>query len=135
MGPLRARKAAEVKDNIQEVMQLAGQYVHPRRLSQAIRNGEIWEGPGSIRVRAKSILLPMDEMSMLASSATYLPTRIEFRTIHDGRPVVITADYRQLPGGPAVMSHMTVQIPSEDALVHVESYDFARSGNTSQLTY
>jgi hypothetical protein len=54
MGPLRARKVAEVKDTIQEVMQLAGRYASPQQLSQAIQKGEIWEGHGALRVQSRS---------------------------------------------------------------------------------
>ena len=50
MGPLRARKAAETKESVQEVMQLARRYASPQQLSQAIQKGEVWEGQGRLRV-------------------------------------------------------------------------------------
>jgi hypothetical protein len=126
MGPLRARKAAEIKDDIQDVMQLAARYTNPQQLGMAIRKGEIWEGPGTLRVQARSLILPLDEMNMVVSSATYLPVRAEFRSQHEGRPVTIAVDYQPLANGPSMMSHMTVHIPGDDVLVQVESFDFVR---------
>ena len=126
MGPLRVRKAAEVKESVQEVMQLAGRYASPQLLSQAIQRGEIWEGRGTLRVQARSLILPADEMMMLVNGATYLASRIDIKTQHEGSPVAISIDCQQLPGGPSMMARMTVQIPGEDIVVNVESFDFAR---------
>jgi len=126
MGPLRARKAAETKESIQEVMQLARRYASPEQLSQAIQKGDVWEGQGRLRVEAQSVILPRDEMMMAVNSGTYLATRIEFKTQHEGSPVTITMDYQQLPNGPSMMTRMTVQIPGEDIVVNVESFDFVR---------
>ncbi|MGJ5819911.1 hypothetical protein [Paludibaculum fermentans] len=126
MGPIKARKAAEIKDDIQDVMQLAGQYTNPHQLSQAIRKGEIWEGQGSLRIRARSIIFPADEMNMVVSSASCLPVRVEFKTQHEGRPVMIEADYQQLANGPNMLVQMTVRIPGDDVVVRVESFDFMR---------
>ena len=126
MGPLRARKAAETKESVQDVMALARQYASPQQISQAIQKGEIWEGPGRLRVQARYIILPVDEMAMQVNGSTYLATRIDFKTQYEGSPVAIAVDYEQLPGGPSVMRRMTVQIPKEDIVVNVESFGFVR---------
>lgn len=126
MGPLRARKANEIKDDVQDVMQLAARYSNPQELSQAIRKGEIWEGQGSLRVRSRSILLPVDEMMMTVNTASYLPTKIDFKTMYEGSPVDIAIDYMQLPNGPNMATRMTVRIPSDNIVVIVDSYDFVR---------
>ena len=126
MGPLRARKAAEVKESVQEVMQLAAQYAHPQQLSRAIQKAEIWEGPGALRLQARSVILPIDEMTIQVDGATYLATKIDCKTQHEGNPVAIAIDYQQLPNGPSMVTRMTVQIPNEHIVVHVESYDFVR---------
>jgi hypothetical protein len=126
MGPLRARKVAEVKDSIQQVMQLARRYASPQLLSDAIRKGETWEGPHTLRVQARSVLLPVDEMTMQVNGPTYLATRIDFKTQYEGSSVAIAIDYQQLPGGPSMMTRMTVQVPKENIIVNVELFDFAR---------
>src|SRR5262245_31778967 len=126
MGPLRARKAAEIKDSVQEVMQLAGQYASPQQLSQAIQKGEIWEGRGALRVQARSLILQTDEMTMLVDAATYLASRIDIKTEHEGSPVNIGFDYQKLPNGPSMMTRMTAQIIKEGVVVNVESFDFVR---------
>jgi hypothetical protein len=126
MGPFRARKAADVKESVQEVMQLARQYSSPQQLSQAIQKGEIWEGQGRFRVQARALILPLDEMMMTVSSGTYLATRIDFKTQYEGSPVAISVEYENLPNGPSMMTRMTVQIPKEDIVVNVESFDFVR---------
>lgn len=126
MGPLRAHKAAEVKDSVQEVMQLAARYANPRQIGQAIQHGEIWEGQGTLRVQSRAVILPQDEMTMLVNSASYLATRADFRTQHDGKPVAIGLDYQQLPNGPSMLARMTVQMPMDNIVVNVESFDFVR---------
>ena len=126
MGPLRARKVAEVKDSIQQVMQLAWRYASPQLLSDAIRKGEIWEGPHTLRVQTRSVLLPVDEMTMQVNGPTYLATRIDFKTQYEGSSVAIAIDYQQLPGGPSMMTRMTVQVPKENIIVNVQLFDFAR---------
>jgi hypothetical protein len=126
MGPLRARKAADTKEAIQEVMQLAGRYAGSQLLAQAVQKGEIWEGQGRLKVQARSVVLPMDEMTMAVSGSTYLATRIDFKTQYEGSPVAIAIHYEQMPNGPSMMTRMTVQIPKEDIVVNVESFDFVR---------
>ena len=106
--------------------QLAGRYANPQQLSQAIQKGEIWEGNGALRIQTRSLILPMDEMTILVNGATYLATRIDCKTQHEGSPVAIAIDYQQMPNGPSVMARMTVQIPEEHVVVNVESYDFVR---------
>lgn len=126
LGPILARKAADVRNSVQEVMQLAGRYANPQGLAQAIRKGEIWEGQGSLRVQARSVLLPMDEMMMLVNGSTFLPIKVDIKTHYEGSPVAIALDYQQLPNGPSLVARMTVQIPHEGIVVNVESYDFVR---------
>src|SRR5689334_4911132 len=72
MGPLMARKANETKTDVQEVMQLAGRYANPRELAQAIQKGEIWEGQSGMRVQARAVILPVDDVSIGISRATFL---------------------------------------------------------------
>jgi len=126
MGPLMARKAAHVKESVEEVMQLAGRYANPQEIAQALRRGEVWEGPGSLKVRSRSVILPSDEVTIAVNTSSLLPARIDIQTRHEGSPVVIAIDYDQLPGGPSMMTRMTVRIPGEDIVVNVESYDFMR---------
>lgn len=126
MGPIRARKVAEVKESVMEVMQLARQYASPQQLSQSIQKGEVWEGQGSLRIQARAMILPMDEMTVVFSGSTYLPKRMDCKTQHDHSPVTISVDYEKLPNGPSMMTRMTVQIPKENIVVNVDSYDFVR---------
>jgi hypothetical protein len=126
MGPIRSRKAADIKESVQEVMQLARRYANPQQISQAIQKGEVWEGDGRLRVEARGVVLPMDQMTMAVNSSTYLATRIDFKTQYEGDPVAIVIQYEQFPNGPSMMTRMTVQIPKEDIAVHVESFDFVR---------
>lgn len=126
MGPLRAHKAAEIKEDVQEVMRLAGRYASPQLIGEAIQRGELWEGQGTYRVQARSAVLPNDELTLLVNGASCLPTRMDVKTQHEGAPVTIAIDYQQLAGGPSMMTRMTVQIPKDGIVVNVESFDFVR---------
>jgi hypothetical protein len=131
MGFLKAKKVAEVKDLVQDVMQLAGRYANPHQIGQAIQKGEIWEGNGALKVQARYVVLPQDDMVMQVNTSTFLPSRIDFKTQFEGDPVLIGIDYQQLPNGPSMMGRMTVQIPKDDIVVHVESFDFVRLAGAS----
>ncbi len=126
MGPLRARKAAAVRDDVQEVMQLAARYAHPQLQAQAVRSGEIWEGPGTLRVRARALISPLDEVEISISSTNHLVIRADVKTQHDGRPVNIALEYQPIPNGPSMLARMTVQIPADNIVVNVESFDYVR---------
>lgn len=126
MGPLKARKASEIKESVQETMQLAFRYANPQQLAQAIRSGEIWEGPSGIRVKARSVLLPVDEMDIAVNTTTFLMTNIDIKTRHDGNPVSVAIVYEQFPNSPSMMRRMTVKMPEQDIVVNVEAFDFAR---------
>lgn len=126
MGPLKARKAAAVKEDLQEVMQLAGRYANPQQMAATIRKGELWEGVGSLRVQARAAVLPTDEVTITFSASTFLPIRADIKTQHEGSPVAIVIDYQQLPNGPAMLARMTVQIPGDSIAVNVESFDYVR---------
>jgi hypothetical protein len=134
MGPLKARKAADIKEDVQEVMQLAGRYANPQQLSQAIQRGEIWEGSGgALRVQARSLIRPGDEVTLAINGSSYLTNRIDIRTQHEGSPVVIAADYQNLLNGPSMMIRMTVQIPGDNIVVTVEPFDFVRLAGPNVL--
>jgi len=126
MGPLVAHKAAEIRDDVQEVMQLAARYTNPQRLAEAIQQGEIWEGATGLRVHARSVMMPGDDLTMNVNSVTSLATQVEIRSQHEGRPVTIAVEYQQLPSGPAMPARMTVQIPADNIVVNVDSFDFVR---------
>lgn len=126
MGPLRARKVAEIKESIQETMQLAFRYATPQSVGAALRQGEIWEGPGGVKVLARPGIVPADEMEVQVSVASMLATLIEIKTFHAASPVRIAIVYEQFPNGPSMMRRMTVRMPEEDIVVHVESFDFVR---------
>jgi hypothetical protein len=107
-------------------MLLASRYASPQEQGRAVGKGEMWEGQGTLRIQSRSVVLPGDEMQLVVNTASYLPSRADIKTQHEGSPVAITIDYDQLPNGPTVMRRMTVQIPDDDIVVNVDSYDFVR---------
>lgn len=126
MGPLRAKKKAEVKETIQEVMQLARVYASPQKLKEAIQKGEVWDGPNTLRVQARALIHPMDDVTLTISKSSFLATRLDCKTQHEGDPIAISIDYDQLPNGPSIMARMTVQLPNDSIVVNVTSFDFQR---------
>jgi hypothetical protein len=124
LGPIASRKAAGVKQDIQEIMRAAAQYANPRVVADSIRKGEIWEGPNGLRVQARAVLNPADDVVLTVNGSTFLVSQAEIRTRHEGEPVTIQIDYRKLPNGPNVLSRMTVRIPEDGIVVNVDSFDF-----------
>jgi hypothetical protein len=126
LGPIAARKAESIKDSVQSAMRLVAGYANPQELADAIRKGELWEGPTGMRARARGVILPTDEVTIDLNAATYLISTVEVKTTHDGDPVLAFIRYQPLPNGPNMLMRMSVQVPGEDVVVQVESYDFVR---------
>lgn len=127
-GGIRGRVVAGVKENVKEIMELAGRYNKPQQMVAAINKSQISEpaGASTIRLQAHDVVNPGDAMTMLANSATHLATHIDIQTEYDGGPMTIAQDYSPVSGGPNVMKTMKVSVPGKDLVVNVESYDYAR---------
>ncbi len=65
-------------------------------------------------------------MTLAINPTNFLTTRVDVKTRHEGDPVHVVISYEQLPTGPNMMRRMTVQMPEEDIVVNVESFDFVR---------
>ncbi|HEX4169538.1 MAG TPA: hypothetical protein VHZ55_29090 [Bryobacteraceae bacterium] len=128
MSGIRGRVAANVKENVKGIMELAGAYNKPQQMMSAVQKAQVSRAPGGgmTELRASSLIQPSDSMTMLLNSATHLASHIDIRTTYHGDPMTIAQDYSELPDGPNVMKSMRVSVPRKDLAVNVDSYDFAR---------
>jgi hypothetical protein len=134
MGGIRGKIAAEVKENVKEIMELAGSYNKPQQMMEAVKKAEISQpaGAGTVRLQATGLIKPADCMTMLVSSTTHLATHVDIRTDYEGGPMTIAQDYSPIPGGPNMMKTMKVSVPQKDIVVNVDSYDFTRQSASSK---
>jgi hypothetical protein len=127
-GGIRGKVAAGVKENVKEIMELAGSYNKPQEIIAAVKKAQVYQTPGggAMRLQANDLLKPGDAITMLINPTTNLATHIDIKTTYDGGPMAIAQDYSPLSGGPNVMKTMKVSAPGKDLVVNVESYDYAR---------
>lgn len=128
MRGLRGRVAAGVKEDVKQIMELAGSYNKPQQMMEAIKKAQISQGSGgdAIRVQSNSLIKPNDSMTMLVNAATHLAKHIDISTDYEGDPMTIAQEYDRLPGGPNVMKSMKVSVPRKNLVVNVDSYDFVQ---------
>ncbi len=134
MGGIRGRVAAGVKENVKDIMELAGSYNKPQQMMEAVKKAQISQpaGAGTVRLQASALIKPTDSMTMLVNSTTHLATHVDIRTDYQGGPMTIAQDYSPLPDGPNVMKTMKVSVPQKDIVVNVDSYDFTRQSASSK---
>lgn len=128
MRGLRGKIAAGVKEDVKEMMELAGRYNKPQQMAATVKKAQISQTPGvsTTRLEANGLIEPTDSVTILVNSTTHLATHIDIKTTFDGGPMTISQDYAPLPDGPNVMKNMKVSAPKKDLVVNVDSYDFAR---------
>ena len=134
MGGIRGRVAAGVKENVKDIMELAGSYNKPQQMIAAVKKAEISQGVGggTTRLQASNLIQPADSMTMLVNSATHLASHVDIRTSYEGSPMTIAQDYGALPDGPNVMKSMRVSVPQKGLAVNVDSYDFVRQSASAR---
>ena len=133
MGGIRGRVAAGVKENVKDIMELAGSYNKPQQMMAAVKKAEISPGPsGMTRLQAGNLIQSTDSMTMLVNSATHLASHLDIRTTYEGGPMTIAQDYSPVPDGPNVMKNMRVSVPQKGLVVNVDSYDFVRQSASAR---
>jgi hypothetical protein len=128
MGGIRGRIAAGVKEDVKNIMQLAGQYNRPQQMADAVKKAQIAPAPGgnALRLQASEIIKPADSMTMFVNSTTHLPTHVDINTSYEGGPMSIAQDYMPIPNGPNMMKSMKVSVPQKNLVMNVDSYDYIR---------
>ncbi len=133
MGGIRGRVAAGVKENVKDIMELAGSYNKPQQMMAAVKKAEISPGPGGMtRLQASNLIQSTDSMTMLVNSTTHLASHLDIRTSYEGGPMTIAQDYSAIPDGPNVMKNMRVSVPQKGLVVNVDSYDFVRQSASAR---
>jgi hypothetical protein len=129
MSGIRGRIQAGVKENVQEIMELAGRYNKPQQMLEFIKKAQVTQtssGPGFLRLQANDLIKPGDATTMLVDPRTHLAAHVDIKTDYDGGPMTVAQDYGPIPGGPNMMKSMNVSVPHKDLTIKVESYDFAQ---------
>ena len=126
-GRVKSNVAAGVKEDVKQIMELAGSYNKPQQMVEAVRKAQVSQtGGGTIRLQANNLITSTDSMTMMVNSATHLAKHVDIKTDYNGDPMAIAQDYSPVPGGPNVMKTMRVSVPAKSLVVNVDSYDFVR---------
>jgi len=111
-----------VKEDVQQIMELAGSYNKPQQMMEAVKKAQISQAAGgdAIRLQASNLVKSTDSMTMLVNPATHLAKHIDISTEYQGDPMTIAQDYAPVPGGPNIMKSMKVSVPRKNLLVNVD---------------
>ena len=128
MRGLRGKIAAGVKEDVKDMMELAGRYNKPQQMAAVVRKAQISQTPGTgtTRLEANGLIEPTDSVTLLVNSTTHLAIHIDIKTVYNGGPMTVSQDYAPLPDGPNVMKSMRVSAPKKELVVNVDSYDYVR---------
>jgi hypothetical protein len=137
-GPLKTRivtrKKAEFREMLAELAALADSYAHPPadRMQAFATRAVMTEGQGietgSARIHGRDLMAAGDEMTIWIEPATFALRRIEIAASHEGHPVRITTDYRNIESGPTYPARSIVRDPEEHVEIVIETFDYVRSG-------
>src|SRR3954452_640292 len=79
MRGLRGKIAAGVKEDVKEIMELAGRYNKPQQMAAAVKKAQISQTPGTgiTRLEANDLIESTDSVTILVNSTTHLATHID----------------------------------------------------------
>lgn len=132
-GKVAAQKREEMVDYIERLMSLAQRYMAPTpgNLEKLSEKAEFWKGQGGsgnqVRIQAMDFVKGGDSFIWTLDAVAKAPVRMEARTELDGAPVSITADYRNLPGGPNYVARAIIKSERKGLEIKVESFDYQRN--------
>lgn len=128
MGGIRGKIAAEVKENVKEIMTLAGQYNKPQQLVEAVKKASVSEdaATNTTVLQAGGLIESGDSVIMRLDSSTHLARHIDIQTHYQGSPMTIAEDFTPTPEGPNLMKSMKVAVPQKGLAINVDSYDFVK---------
>ncbi len=133
-GPLRRhleeKKMNEIKDMIEQVVQLSNTYLmlNEQSLQQLGRVSQAWVSPdgGSIRIMASGFQQPGDQVTITCDGKTkrQLHTQVNTR-VFDG-PMTIDAQYQQWPTGLNYNAQTMINVPRKNMQVTINTMNYMK---------
>lgn len=132
---IKGRKMKQKQEEMQELIQGLSQttmaYLHPypQQVEDFLQKANVWEGKsgatgGSTRIEGNGFIKPKDSVNYYLHSETKSPLKMEAKTDFGGKPMQITADYRDLPNGPTYVAKVIVTYPEAKMQLIIENFDY-----------
>lgn len=129
----KMKQKDEMQQLIQGLSQTAMAYIHPNpnQLDAFLQKANVWEGKagatgGSMRIEGNGFVAPQDMVNLNVDSTTKRPLKMEAKTMFQEKPLQITAEYRDLTGGPTYIARMTMDYPEAKVQLVVENFDYTK---------
>jgi hypothetical protein len=131
-----AKKTAEHKELMQELVTLAGSYAHlpTDRLrafaAQAISSRGEGAERGTIRMRGRNVNQAGDAMTVWLDPTRSTVRRVEIATSLEFKPVDLVVDYRALDNGLSYQARQVLRYPDKQIELTVETYEYQFVGTS-----
>jgi hypothetical protein len=109
-------------------------YAQPRpNIMQAfINRAEIWEGPsatqGTVRIQGNGMMVVDDSVTWTIENGQ--ARKLEVRTILEGEPIFLNADYRTIPNGATYVARLVAMQPAHSLELKIENFDYINNSPT-----
>jgi hypothetical protein len=133
-GRLKAKvienKKEEFKDMMEGLAALVTSYGHipPDELKAALSQAKVTPGEGEMQgaagVHVASIVQSGDSLILWVDTKTLLFRRIEINSSYEQKPVMVTADYSAVSGGPNYMAKAVLQYPAKELLLRIDNFEY-----------
>ncbi len=133
-GPLRRhieeQKIAEMKGEIEQVVQLANSYLvlNQEALAQLGRIAQVWMSPdGSLaRVVASGFQQPGDQVTVICDGQTRRQMETQVTTSIFGGQMTVSAQYQKLDTGLTYNSQTTIYVPAKGMQIAINTFNYTK---------
>ncbi len=129
-GRIKEKKAEEMKEEVQKLVQLSNGYLmlSQERLQQLVRQGQVLVNPdnGNVRVDVSGLLQMGDHIMMNCDGMTKNRMQTQVQTTADGNPVAITAQYQTLPTGLNYIAQTIISVPAKGLQIMINTMNYQR---------
>ena len=130
-GRIKEEKAAEMKEEIQQLVQLSNNYLmlSQDKMQQLVRQGQALVSPdsGNVRVEVSGLLQPADHMTMNCDGMMKNRMQVQVQTAAaDGSPVAVTALYQTLPTGLNYNAQTVIAVPSKGLQITINTLNYQK---------
>jgi hypothetical protein len=130
MRRIEENKIAEMKGEIDQVMQLANSYLmlNQDTLGQLGRIAQVWQNPdGSlIRVTASGFQQPGDQVTITCDGQTKRQTETQVTTSIFGGQMTILAHYQKLATGLNYNSQTMIYVPAKGIQIAINTFNYIK---------
>jgi|WetSurMetagenome_2_1015567.scaffolds.fasta_scaffold07134_3 hypothetical protein len=129
-GDIQKSMEAEAKQEIDGLVKLAAGYtmLNPPKIQEMVQKAETLMIPAqnAIRLDVKSFLVAGDEANFKFDAASNRQRHAHVETSAGGNPVVIDAQFQNLPSGLTVCAQTMINVPAKGISITVNTFDYQK---------